>query len=119
MNKLITKTICMLSLMAAGVNAIAQGLETQSNTTGYIDCSHGVTVIIQELKSMTDANYSGYKFGSTTTTAKSLYALNANGEPETLLWVRIPSQYSSGGLNYSSSWNIWLFEYSILPEIPI
>ena len=93
----------------------AQDLEIQSNTTGYIDCSHGVTVITQELKIMEDANSSGYKFKSTTTTAKSLYALNANGEPETLLWVRIPYIYHEGGINYSAYWSTRYYEYSILP----
>lgn len=91
----------------------AQGLETLSNTTGYIDCSYGVTIITQELKSLVTATYSGYKFGSTTTTAKSLYALNANGEPETLLWVRIPSRNTNP--DKDGSWSTGYFEFSILP----
>ena len=104
-------TVIFLSVMPS----LAQELEKQSNTTGYINCSYGVAVITQELKSMKSASYSGYTFSSTYTTAKSLYALNANGEPETLLWVRIPSEYIKGGIGYSPSWEIEYFEYSILP----
>ena len=118
MNKMFTKTICMLSLMAAGMNAIAQGLETQSNTTGYIDCSHGVTVITQEVRMTENISWHYYyTFGESTLTAQSLYALDANGNPETLLWVRVPRKTQS----YSSppsgvtNWNSYYCEYSILP----
>lgn len=118
MNKMITKTICMLSLMAAGMNAIAQGLETQSNTTGYIECSHGVTIITQEVRttSSTTNGYYYYNFGTGTLTAQSLYALDANGNPETLLWVRVPRKtFSYSNPGNVTNWYSYYCEYSILP----
>ena len=47
--------------------------------------------------------------------SKSYVALNVNGEPETLLWVRIPSKYYPGSLNSSAYWDTEYFEFSILP----
>lgn len=95
----------------------AQGLETLSNTTGYIDCSRGVTIITQKVRML---SYTGwefyYKFGNSYLTAQSLYALDASGKPETLLWVRVPRET----LNYpnrstSDNWDTYYCEYSILP----
>lgn len=112
---------CLSSIVAVAFLAImpsqAQDLEIQSNTTGYIDCSHGVKVITQEVRFLESTSWQFfYIFGETTITAQSLYALGSNGEPETLLWVRVPRRT----LNYatrstSDNWITYYCEYSILP----
>ena len=71
----------------------AQGLETQSNTTGYIDCSYGVTIITQKVRLLSKTGWECYyKFGNRHLTAKLLYALDENGNDVTLLSVRVPRE---------------------------
>ena len=56
-----------------------------------------------------------YSFSTSTLTAQALYALDANGKPETLLWVRIPHNYYPADFNHSEKWENCYCEYTILP----
>ena len=106
-------TVSFLSVMPLQ----AQDLEIQSNTTGYIDCSHGVKIVTQKVRQMSREQMDGkpYSFSSSTLTAQALYALGANGKPETLLWVRIPHAWYNGGAVTSARWENRYCEYTILP----
>ena len=114
-----TKKSFMVLLMGllSVMQSYAQGLETQSNTTGYIDCSHGVAIFTQEVRKTSSKRSYEYNFGAQTVKAIALYALNASGKPETLLWVRTPYyNHNSPDPSYDSdNWDKAYCEFSVLP----